>query len=161
MRMLARCLLLLVILSHASCTKNTLRKRIADIQRQSDASKTPKTSSAASPSSSVASGATSSATSGTSPLSSWLQDLHRQGVLSTQQLQQVGVGNATQGGAGYMAPAPLEAPRNLHLPFLHPFMSLILKRVRLRPSPPLATHPRACFETSLRWGQVVLMGITC
>ncbi len=99
--MLARCLLLLLILSHALCTKNTLRKRIAEIQRQSDASKTPKTSSAASP---AASGAASSATSSTSPLSNWLQDLHRQGVLSTQQLQQVGVENAAQGGVGYIWP---------------------------------------------------------
>ena len=83
------------------CTKDRLRKRIAEIQRQSDVSKTSKTSSAASP---AASGAASSATSSTSPLSDWLQDLHRQGVLSTQQLQKVGVENAAQGGVGYIWP---------------------------------------------------------
>jgi hypothetical protein len=76
-------LVLVHVLINAGCTKNTLRKRIAEIQSDvNDASKARRKDSLRSISSDSTTGSSAK-----SPLTDWLQSLHRQGVLSTQQLQ--------------------------------------------------------------------------
>ena len=77
-------LVLFQLAIHVLCTKNTLRKRAAEIQAVSDARKSLRSTSSPA---SAASEAFNAARADLSPLADWMKDLRRQGTPSTVQLQ--------------------------------------------------------------------------